>query len=148
MEGLGKNVKFSVITGQIDNSSGTTDTTGTGYVDMTGFDSVCLIGVPSEAIATAVMGMYAFTGASVALLAGTTSVYAGTTSATTDMEQMVFVLDLVKPSARYISARWDKATAASGGAIIALQYNGTKYPVAQSTSVFGCFDVKTFAGST
>lgn len=148
MENLSKYVKLSCIMGQVDNTTGTTDTTSPGYVDMAGYDSVMFIGVPSEAIATAVMGMYAYTGATVAALAGTTTVYSGTTSATTSMEQMVWALDLVKPQARYVSARWDKATAASGGAIVALQYNGIKLPVTQSTEVFGCFDVDVFAGAT
>lgn len=149
MEGLLKNVKLTVINAQIDNSSGSTDTTGVGYVDMAGFDGVLLVGIPSEVIATAVMGIYPYTGATVATLAsGSTAVYAGTTSATTAMEEMVFALDLVKPTARYISARWDKATAASGGAILAIQYNATENPVAQSTALYGCFDAKTFAGAT
>ena len=149
MEGLLKNIKLSVINAQIDNSTGSTDTTGVGYVDMAGYDGVLLVGIPSEVIAGGVMGMYPYTGASVALLAtGSTAVYAGTTLATTAMEEMVWALDLVKPLTRYISARWDKATAASGGAILAIQYNATKNPVAQSTELYGCFDAQTFAGAT
>jgi hypothetical protein len=64
------------------------------------------------------------------------------------MEEMVFALDLVKPLTRYVSARWDKATAASGGAVLAIQYNATKNPVSQSTELYGCFDAKTYAGAT
>ena len=149
MEGLLKNVKLSLITAAINNSTGSTDTTGVSYVDMAGYDGVLLVGIPSEAIATAVMGIYPYTGATVAALAtGSTAVYAGTTSATTSMEEMVFALDLIKPSARYVSARWDKATAASGGTILAIQYNATKNPVAQSTALYGCFDAESFAGAT
>lgn len=148
MLGLGSNVKLSCLMGQVDNTTGSTDTTAPGYVDMAGYDNVMLIGVPSEAIATAVMGIYAYTGDTVATLGASTGVYSGTTSATTSMEQMVFALDLIKPQRRYISARWDKATAASGGAIVAIQYNGTECPVTQSTEVYGCFNVDTYAGAT
>jgi hypothetical protein len=149
MEGLLKNVKLSLITAAINNSTGSTDTTGVSYVDMAGFDGCLLVGIPSEVIATAIMGMYPYTGVSVAAMAtGSTDVYAGTTSATTSMEEMVFALDLIKPSARYISARWDKLTAASGGAILAIQYNAGKNPVAQSTELYGCFDAKSYAGAT
>lgn len=149
MEGLLNNVKVSLITGHMNNSTGSTDTTGVSYVDMAGYDGVLLIGIPTEAIATAVMGIYPYTGATVATLAtGSTAIYAGTTSATTAMEEMVFALDLVKPKTRYVSARWDKNTAASGGAILAIQYNGTEKPVSQSTELYGCFDAQTFAGAT
>jgi len=132
MVGMLKDVKFTLIDPYI-GSTGNADTTGLNYVDMQGFDNVCLVGIFTEVIAGGKLGFYPLTGATVAALAGTTAYWAGTTASTTAMETQCVVMDLIKPQARYIGANQDKATAAGGMTILAIQYNGTKKPVSQST---------------
>jgi hypothetical protein len=147
MEGLLKNIKLTVLDPYI-GSTGTTDTTSIGYVDMQGYDSVCLVGMFTEVIAGGKLGFYPYTGATVATLAATTAYWVGTTISTTAMETQCVAMDLIKPTVRYIGAAQDKATAAGGMTILAIQYNGLKFPVTQSTELYGCINTTSIAGAT
>jgi hypothetical protein len=146
-EGLLKNIKMTVVHDYPANSTGATGTTGTNYVDMAGYDNVLLLFVPTEAIATAINTIYPVfsTDYSGSTFHGATSQYAGTTSATTAMEQMLWAVDVIKPRERYVSVYNYKLTAASGGVCVAIQYNGAKLPVAQSTALYGVVHGTQFA---
>lgn len=146
-----KGAKLTVILPAQNNTTGAADTTGLGYVDMAGYDNVAFIGIPTEVIAGAVMGISCYTGDTVAALASSTVLWGGSTITTTDMEIQCWGLDIVKPSRRYLSAMWDKATQASGGSILAIQYNPTKLPAAQdatTTYKYGAFGITVIAGAT
>jgi hypothetical protein len=148
MEGLLKNIKLTVLHDYPSNSSGSTGTTGSNYVDMAGYDGVMLLYVGTEAIASAVNTIYPVFSSdySGSTFAGSTAQWVGTTVATTAMEQMVSAIDIVKPLKRYVSCYNYKLTAASGGAVIALQYNFKKGPISQSTSLYGVYSSTTYAG--
>jgi hypothetical protein len=148
MEGLLKNIKLTVIHDYPSNSTGATGTTGKNYVDMLGYDGCLLLYVPTEAIATAINTIYPVfsTDYSGSTFAGSTAQYAGTTSATTAMEQMLWAVDVIKPTKRYVSVYNYKLTAASGGVCIAIQYNGLKTPVSQSTALYGVVNSTSMAG--
>lgn len=150
MNGLLKNCKVSYLLPSINVTvAGTTGTSSPSYLDMAGYDGCLLIGVPSSGAwtAAAIQTIRAYTGATVATLAATTSYSAGTTSATTAMAEQVVVLDIVKPTARYLSADVYKNGAGAMG-IVAIQYNVSKLPVAQSTAQYYTFNSTTIVGTT
>lgn len=148
MEGLMKNIKLTVLHDYPANSTGSTGTTGTNYVDMSGYDGCLLLYVPTEAIATAINTIYPVFSSdySGSTFAGSTAQWAGTSSATTAMEQMLWALDVIKPTKRYLSVYNYKLTAASGGVCVAIQYNGSKFPVSQSTALYGVVNSTSYPG--
>lgn len=148
--GLGENLKFTVLHDYPSNSTGSTGTTGTNYVDMQGYDGVLLLKVVTESIASAIDTVYPVLSSdySGSTFRGCTSQYAGTAVATTAYEQMLYWVDVYRPTKRYVSCYNYKLTAASGGPVIAIQYKSKLGPVSQSTALYGCLNTKTITGLT
>lgn len=137
-----KNVKVTRMT--VSKTSGATDSTAERVLDMSGFDGVMFIGligsagttgfgwrlIPTHSSATSTTDQ-------VKLTTGTGT--AGTTaSGAAAMEESCVVLDIYKPTKRYMSVVVDLASTNSEiDGVVAVQYALRKGPVSPTTTQYG-----------
>ncbi len=113
------------------------DTLSSDILDMTGYEGVMLIADLGDQAATAVATLTAqqdtdAAGGTMATLTGSVA----HTFAAADGDDDLLVLDVYKPTERYIRAQLQRATAnITVKSIIAIQYGAMKAPVTQSTTV-------------
>jgi hypothetical protein len=134
----GIKVNVMIATTQGGSSGGTTsqsstDSTGgeggSGVLDMSEYEGVLFIGLPTVVTAGGVLGISPKFGSSSGTLTADTSAFAGTTASTTGMSEQSFVLDIIKPLTRYVGVQATKATQAAGMTVLGIQYGAHKIPV-------------------
>lgn len=144
MESLLKNIKLTRVfyTSGIGAGSSiisTTDSTGAlgKAIDMAGFDGIMCIISPSGTIAAGSLGLTPKMSASSSALTADSSAasFIGSTDgATTDFNNQLIALDLVKPKKRWVGFQLMRATQNSVADGIVIQYNYSKGPTVQSTA--------------
>lgn len=114
-------------------AAGTTDVTDASSVDMAGWDGVLFIASLGTLTATQVTALKAYGStddSTFVELEATTAAAADTDS------DLALVLDVVKPTYRYLRATLDRGTAnAVLDGIIAIRYRGSKSPVTQGATI-------------
>jgi hypothetical protein len=138
-----KNVKLTRVA--VSYTSGDTDISEERVIDMAGFDGVMFVGLIGSAATTG----YQFkvvpchssaTGTTDMVPMSTAGYGAGTTAGTTLMEESLVVVDVYRPTKRYMSAIVDRDTGSTDveiDGVIAIQYKNRYGPVSQSTSQYG-----------
>lgn len=131
--------KFQVVHIDTTGTALSTDTTSTVLVDMKGFDSVCYVGFVNTLTAAGDVGLEVYEAAS---SAGTyyqlDTDYAGAfdITTTTGTDGSLIVLDVQKPLRQWQSVRVHRATQPSRVDVIAIKYNGRKFPVDNTTDEY------------
>lgn len=136
MQNLLNNVKITRIKADGAGSASATPTKAD-IIDMLGFESVLFFAAMGNVLTTSAVALKA-AGAAVndtaemALLTGS----AGGTADGTSFDDKIVALDVVKPPYRYIEAQLFHVTAdAPFDGIFAIQYNGSRVPVTQGSTV-------------
>ncbi len=120
--------------------AGTSDQDST-VLDMSGYDGVIFIASLGDVTSTSVLQLLAYENTAsstssptpVAVTAGSTTAY---TAGATDSDNKLLVVDVHRPSSRYIFARVKRGTAnAVIDGVIAIQYRSKSVPVTQSSTV-------------
>jgi hypothetical protein len=138
MKSILKDGKFSV--GLIAVTAGTTDQ-DTGVYDMSGYDSIAFLLLTGDATSGTVLELQVFGNTASSTSSPTptqlTSSSATYTSASaTDADSKLLVVDVYKPSYRYIFARCKRGTQNCVlGGIVAIQYNARTVPTTQDATV-------------
>jgi hypothetical protein len=117
--------------------AGTDDTLSGDILDMQGFDSVAFIALLGDVANTSVVTLKAYAGDEAALGDGAYKTNTATITAdATSADNKLLVLDVIKPTERYIRPDLVRATAnAVVDGIIAIRYNSKTKPVTQGTDV-------------
>lgn len=131
-------------------TSGSTDISEERVIDMAGYDGVMFVGLIGSAGTTGyeyrVVACHSSSTGTTDMVPMTTggsagAVVAGTTVGTAAMEESLAVLDIVKPTKRYMSCIVDRGTTnVEIDGVVAIQYNLRKGPVSQTTSQYGVVD--------
>jgi hypothetical protein len=123
---------------QIEAVAGTTTLTTT-VSDMNGWDGICYLALTGDATNGTVLTLAALgstanaTGGVAAAITGATCTY--TAASTTDTDNKLLILDVVRPVKRYIYATLTRGTQnCVCNGILAIKYRGNKAPITQSTS--------------
>lgn len=132
-------------------AAGTSDITPAVVIDTAGYEGVQFIASIGAVTATGRAIIYpehSAASASTSMVA-MTSYGSGTTSGTTAMGTKCIVLDLYRPTKRYVSAYIDRHTAnVVVNSLIAICYGAKKQPVSQSTAANGVIDSDQYASPT
>jgi len=130
------NVKITRVSADGAGAASATPTKAT-IIDMDGFESVCFVALMGNVLDTSALALKAAgaatndTGA-MALLTGSAAFTAGAS----DADDKLLILDVVKPPYRYIEAQIFHVTANGPfDGILAIQYNGSRVPVTQGSTV-------------
>jgi hypothetical protein len=107
-------------------------------LDLQNFDSVCAIALLNDVDVSCVPILKAYTGDEAALGDGAyeTNTAGGLTATDTDHDNLLLVLDIVKPGKRYV--RFDMTRAGGNltlDGIVAIRYNARNIPVTQGSDV-------------
>lgn len=136
MHNLLNNVKITRVSADGAGAASSTPSKAT-IIDMDGFESVCFVALMGNVLDTAALALRAAgsntnsTGSMVLLEGGATF-----TAGASDADDKLLILDVVKPPYRYIEAQLFHVTADGPfDGIIAIQYNGSRVPVTQGTTV-------------
>lgn len=119
--------------------AGTTDI-DTDVLDMTGYDGVMFVAALGDATSTSVLELHAYGNTASSISSPTpveiTDDNVQYTAGASDADNKLLVLDVVRPSKRYIFARLriDTANCVVDG-IIAIQYRSRNRPVTQGSTV-------------
>lgn len=106
-------------------------------VDMSGYDSVCFVQLLGDVDNTSVVTLTVKSNATDITTGGTTEKAGTATTATaTSADNKLIVVDVLRPSQRYVFASLTRATAnAVLDGLIAIQYGTKSLPVTQGTTV-------------
>ena len=146
------NCAFNAIMSE--STAGSTDVEGsaTMVVDVAGYEGVCFVGYCHTVTAAGILGMWAQYGISTSAtdIIDDTGTIVGSTGATTstDWTDKLLVLDIYKPTERYVSVHIDRATQPSAIDVIAIRYGAHKLEVSQSTDHHGVIDSGLFVSPT
>ncbi len=137
---LSKDVKFT----RVSNSAvaATTDVDSS-RVDMTGYDSVMFVALLGDVTSTSVLQILAKSNAADSTSSSTTEA-TGTavTAGATDNDNVLYGVDLHKPTLRYAYCTLKRGTAnAVVDGILAIQYNASKGPLPVTQAAFGALSV-------
>lgn len=136
MNNLLRNTKITRISADGAGAASATPTKAT-IIDMLGFESVMFVALMGNVLDTSVVSLRVAGGdtsdtADMTLRAGTVG---GTADATSYDDKLV-ILDVVKPTDRYLEAQIFHVTAnAPFDGILAIQYNGHNLPITQGSTV-------------
>jgi hypothetical protein len=109
----------------------------TAIIDMAGFDGVMFVALMGDVVATSavslrVAGSNTNSSGTMTLLTGS----AGGTAGASDYDDKLVILDVEKPTYRYLEAQLFRVTAnAPFDGILAIQYRAGSMPVAQGSTV-------------
>lgn len=137
MQALLNNVEFKVVKAPIAAASNT-DANST-IIDMQGYDGVCFVAPITDSVATGVATLKAEqddanADGGMAALSGATAT--ATSAENDDLNETALVLDVYKPTKRYVQAVLTSATAnIAFGSMIAILYRGSKCPVTQGATI-------------
>lgn len=130
------NVKFTRV--KVDGAGSASATpTKCDIIDMNGYENVCFVAMMGNVLTTAAVSLKAAgantnSSGAMALLTGS----AGGTADATSFDDKLVILDVVKPPYRYIECQIFHVTAdAPFDGILAIQYNGSRVPVTQGSTV-------------
>ena len=137
MFNLLKSCKFTKMKGRA--SASTTDQTPAAALDMTGYDSVCLIAALGDATSGSVLELQVFGVATNAVTGGTELTADScqhTAASSSDSDDTLLIVDIHRPGYRYIYPTLviDTQNCESDG-IYAIQYNARDLPVSQGSTV-------------
>ena len=119
-------------------AAGTSDTTSGTILDMSGYDSVMFILSLGDVTNTAVVTLQAQqnTANSASGMATLATATASVTADATSADNKLLVIDIHRPTERYIRAQVVRATAnAVIDCVIAIQYNAMSAPITQGATV-------------
>lgn len=132
-----KNVKVTRVSAGGAGTASATPTKGT-VLDMAGFESVMFIAEMGNVLTTSVVSLRAAQGttndtAEMDLLTGSS----GGTAGASDMDDKIIILDVVRPTERYVEVQLFHVTAdAPFDSIVAIQYGARNMPVTQGSTVY------------
>lgn len=126
-----KEAKMTLVKAEV--AAGTTAVSDAAIVDMQGFSNVAFVAVlGSDNADTAVVGLSAVLGDASDLSDGSEDAAnkaSYTFTSATSGDNKLLVLDVIRPSNRYVRCKINRATANSNVlALIAIQYNGDNIP--------------------
>jgi len=137
MQQLSKNVDISIVNPPIANASNTDDNSS--ILDMQGYDGVVFIAPITDSTATGVATLKAEqddanADGGMAALSGATAT--ATSAENDDLNDKALVLDVYKPTKRYVQAVLTSSVAnIAFGNVIAIRYRGSKCPVTQGATI-------------
>jgi len=135
MESILKETKIDKVLNNT--AAGTADTLTGDIIDLQGFDSVLLIATTGDVAATAVGTLKAYCGDAAALGDGAYKTATATfTADSTNADNKIVALDVIRPGKRYVRADFVRATAnIPVESIVAIRYNARNIPCAQPADV-------------
>lgn len=137
LNNLLKNVKITRVLADGAGTASATPTKGT-IIDMQGFESVMFIASMGNVVSGSVVSLRAAQGTTnstgaMALLAGSS----GGTAGASDVDDKLIILDVVRPTERYIEVQVFHVTQdAPFDGVIAIQYGARNVPVTQGSTVY------------
>lgn len=135
MMNMSKDVKFYTMMNNL--SAGTTDHQSTVFIDMKDADGVCFVAKLGAITGTAAARIIPQESSSTeaADRKDLSDGISGSSECTTGYSQMMLVSDIIRPKDRYVTCKFDRATAnAELDALIACVYMNKNLPVTQSTA--------------
>lgn len=136
MNNLLRNTKITRISADGAGAASATPSKGT-IIDMLGFESVMFVALMGNVLDTSAVALRVAGGdtndtGDMTLRTGS----AGGTAGASDYDDKLVVLDVVKPTDRYLEAQLFHVTAnAPFDGILAIQYNGHNLPITQGSTV-------------
>lgn len=137
LNNLLKNAKITRVSNDGAGTASATPTKGT-ILDMQGFESVMFIAAMADVVSGSVVALRAAQGATndtaeMDLLTGSS----GGTAGASDVDNKLVILDVVRPTERYIEVQLFHTTQnAPFDGIIAIQYGARNAPVTQGSTVY------------
>ena len=133
MHNLAKNVKVTKMLGY--QAAGTTDTLTSGYVDMSGFESVTFIAILGAITGSGTATLKAQSATDSAFSDAADLESTGIAASSPSNNNQVLILEIVKPQERYVRPAIVRATANSVvEAVIAIQSNPDYKPTTHDTT--------------
>mgnify|MGYP007100110777 CR=1 FL=1 len=132
-------LKDCLITRVSNSASAATTAINSTILDMQGYDNVLFIVALGDITATCVLTATAYdNSANSTSGAATTGVSTTFTAGASDADNLLMIVDVRRPQDRYCYLNLTRTTAnAVVDGIIAIQYNGNKFPVTQGATVLG-----------